>query len=332
MTRISTYAQAGVNRMLEETAVSRILSVINANSTSQSRVNDFFANGIEFGDHIFSLSTDGVGSKVLVAELLKKFDTIGIDCVAMNVNDLIATGSIPQGFVDYIAIREPDEEKLAEIIKGVVEGCNLAEIPLLGGETAILPDLLAPEGNIFDLSGTAFGIQLKENVIDGSKIQEGDVIIGIESSGIHSNGLTLARKLFEANEEDWLEKLLTPTRIYVKAIKKLLEKRIGIKGMAHITGGGFRNLFRLGSHHYALQPWSIPEIFSEIQKRGDVAPFEMFSTFNMGIGFVMIVDPSEETETVDLLNRYFPAYRIGVVKKGDKVTIGDLSLLPRRKH
>ncbi len=328
MTRISTYAQAGVNRMKEETAVSRILSVINTHSTT--KIGDFFASGIEFGAHVFSLATDGVGSKVLVAEILKKFDTVGIDCVAMNVNDLIATGSIPMGFVDYIAIREPDEEKLADIVKGVVEGCNYAQIPLLGGETAILPDLLASEGNVFDLSGTAFGVQLKEKVIDGSNIQENDIIIGIESSGIHSNGLTLARKLFEMHEREWLEKLLTPTRIYVKAIKELLSQEIGVHGMAHITGGGFRNLFRLGHFHYALKPWTIPEIFAEIQHRGDVAPFEMYSTFNMGIGFVVIVDPTAEQETLDILNSHFPAWKIGVVKKGNKVTIGDLSLFPRR--
>lgn len=331
MTRISSYAEAGVNRMAEEMAVSRILSVINKNSKSNSPIGDFFANGVEFGDHLFSMSTDGVGSKVLIAEQLQKFNTIGIDCVAMNVNDLIATGSIPMGFVDYIAIREPDEEKLAQIVEGVVEGCNQAEIPLLGGETATLPDLLVDRGNIFDLSGTAFGVQLKKKVINGKSIQEGDVIIGIESSGIHSNGLTLARKLFETTELKWLERLLTPTRIYVRAIKDLLCKDINIRGMAHITGGGFRNLLRLGKHHFSLEHWEIPEIFNEIQQRGDVAPFEMFSTFNMGIGFILVVDPKDEGLVLDLLNNHFNSWRIGVVKRGDKVTIGDLSLFPRRE-
>ncbi len=331
MKRISTYAEAGVDRTKEETAVYGIMGIIKQKSSFKGKFGDFFANGIEFGDYFLSLATDGVGSKVILAETLEKFDTIGIDCVAMNVNDLITIGSVPKGFVDYIAIREPDESKIKAIVSGVIEGCNISEIPLLGGETATMPELFADGKNYFDLSGTAFGIQDKTKIIDGSAIRHGDVIIGIQSSGIHSNGLTLARKLFEETEKNWLHELLTPTRIYVKPIMELLSNEIPIKGMAHITGGGFRNVLRMGEYHYSLDSWDVPPIFNEIQERGSVASFEMYSTFNMGIGFVVIVNPAFEETTLEILNRHYPSFRIGTIEKGNKVTIGDLTLLPNRR-
>ncbi len=160
MTKISTYAQAGVDRTQEEKAVSSIVKLLNQQPLGN--LSGFFANGVQFGNYFLTMSTDGVGSKVLVAELLQKFDTVGIDCVAMNVNDLITVGSIPQAFVDYIAIRKPDEKKIQSIVKGLLTGCAKAEIPLIGGETAILPDLLAGDDNHFDLAGTALEQLLTE--------------------------------------------------------------------------------------------------------------------------------------------------------------------------
>ncbi|MHA2252905.1 MAG: phosphoribosylformylglycinamidine cyclo-ligase [Candidatus Kariarchaeaceae archaeon] len=328
MKRYSTYEQAGVNRQLEEESVKTIIEMIEKKSEfgMGSIRKNLFAGAIPFGDFLFSMATDGVGSKVILSEELEQYDTIGIDCVAMNVNDLIAIGSIPAAFVDYIAIREPEELKIKELVKGIIDGCNQSNIPLIGGETAILPEVIAGPGNRFDLAGTALGIQHKDSIISGQNIKYGDVIIGIQSSGIHSNGLTLARKLFEADEIEWKKRLLIPTRIYVKCIKELLDLEYAVKGMAHITGGGFRNLLRLGKFHYQLESWPIPDLFMEMKERGKITDREMFETFNQGIGYTLIVSPDIQDDVLKSIHSNYEAQIIGKILEGDKVSIGPVIL------
>jgi len=328
MSKISTYAEAGVDRKLEEKSVNALLNTIKSNlkHTTESTADGLFAGGIDIGDNVLSLATDGVGSKILLAEELGIYNTVGIDCVAMNVNDLLASGSIPAAFVDYIAIREPDSEKVSAIVEGVVEGCNQSEIPLVGGETAILPELIQGPANHFDLAGTALGISSKSKPFLDKNIEERNVVLGIESSGVHSNGFTLARKFFNEHEIELKKMLLTPTRIYVNCIKECVANDVIFHGMAHITGGGLRNLLRLGNYHFQLENWEIPSIFKEIQQRGSIELKEMFTTFNMGIGYMLIISEDDVPKVKSIIERYYPVKRIGVVKNSDKplVTIGDL--------
>ncbi|MCY3412315.1 MAG: phosphoribosylformylglycinamidine cyclo-ligase [Candidatus Heimdallarchaeota archaeon] len=324
-----SYSEAGVDRELEEEAVKTILSMVRSTYKfgGDAMPEGHYAGSIPFLDYYLSLATDGVGTKILLALELNKLDTIGIDCVAMNVNDLIAVNSVPAAFVDYIAIKIPDKTIISEIMKGLTEGCIESEIPLIGGETAIVPELLSGEGNELDLSGTALGIQKKDKLITGTDISVGDIIIGIESSGVHSNGLTLARKL--AASDELKEKLLAPTRIYVKMIKDLLkndENFNAVHGMAHITGGGFTNLSRLGDFHYKLSLPDLPEIFIKLQQEGDLEDREMYRTFNCGIGFVLIVNPKYTKQILEKINDYFPAQIIGSVESGNAVTVNDLNI------
>ncbi len=323
-----TYSEAGVDREKEEEAVRTILALIKKTHifSSDKMPEGHFAGAIPFLDYYLSLATDGVGTKVLLAMELNKLDTIGIDCVAMNTNDLLATNSIPAAFVDYIAIREPDSKILTEIMKGLTEGCIQSEIPLIGGETAVLPELIAGNDNEFDVAGTALGIQKKDKIITGKNIAIGDIIIGIESSGIHSNGLTLARKVVA---DDWKEQLLTPTRIYVKAIKELLRDDdilINVHGMAHITGGGFTNIARLGKFKYDLEIPDLPDIFKHLQKNGNITDKEMYRTFNCGIGFVLIVSKEYADDIKNQLNKYYPTHTLGIVEEGVSVIVNDITL------
>ena len=262
-----SYAKAGVDRDAEEKSVSAILKIIKTTQKEMSIPEGHYAASVPFGENLISLATDGVGSKVILAQELGKYDTIGIDCVAMNVNDLLAIGSIPYAFVDYIAIRKPDEKLLSEIVKGLAEGCIQSEIPLVGGETAILPEIITSISNEqgFDVAGTALGVHKTNESITGEKISSGDTIIGVSSTGVHSNGFTLARKVMTDSESK--KELLIPTRIYVKLIKSLLDShRERIHGMAHITGGGFTNLLRIGKFHYSIEidKENIPPIFGNI--------------------------------------------------------------------
>lgn len=322
-----TYAEAGVDREKEELAVQTILSLIKKTHVfgGDEMPEGHYAGSIPFLDYYLSLATDGVGTKVLLAMEMGKLDTIGIDCVAMNTNDLLATNSIPAAFVDYIAIRDPDPIIIAEIMKGLVEGCIQSEIPLIGGETAVLPELIAGDEKEFDVAGTALGIQKKDRMITGENIKKGDVILGIESSGVHSNGLTLARKLI--NSEEMKEMLLTPTRIYVKAIKSLTENETtfsAIHGMAHITGGGFTNLSRLGVFSYEITLPKIPKIFKLLQINGQIESREMYRTFNCGIGYALVVDKDHSEDIKAKLEEFFPTHIIGVIGSGNSVTVNDI--------
>lgn len=274
--------------------------------------------------------TDGVGTKLDIAFALKKYDTVGIDCVAMCVNDILCHGAKPAFFLDYIACGKLDSDVAASLVKGVSEGCLQSGCALLGGETAEMPGFY-DEGK-YDIAGFAVGLAEKDKIISGDKIAEGDVIIGIASSGVHSNGFSLVRKLvkdygseltLKSGEKKTIgEILLEPTRIYVKPVLGLMEK-IEIHGMVHITGGGFyENVPRMFSSKGDLYPviekgtWEIPEIFDELVRLG-ASPERMYNTFNMGIGFMLAVSPSDCEKACKFLSgEGFKAGKIGYVASG----------------
>lgn len=268
--------------------------------------------------------TDGVGTKLDIAFKKKKYDTVGIDCVAMCVNDILCHGAKPLFFLDYIACGKLDADVAKDIVKGVADGCILSECSLIGGETAEMPGFYR-EGE-YDIAGFAVGIVDKDKIINGSEIISGDQLIGIASSGIHSNGYSLVRKLFKDLDmnfnggEVW-KNLLTPTKIYVKPILKLIEK-YNIKGMAHITGGGFiENIPRmfLKDDIQAVinkNSYEVPDIFKEMIKLG-AKEEEMYNTFNMGIGFVLCVKEEEKEDILkDLIKMGERAYNIGHITSG----------------
>jgi phosphoribosylformylglycinamidine cyclo-ligase len=258
------------------------------------------------GGKLLATHADGVGTKVILAQMMRRYDTVGIDCVAMNVNDIICTGAVPISFVDYIAANKNDQEIFKQIVRGLVKGAKKAEVPIVGGETAILPDLIAGKNFAFDLAGMVLGIINKQSVILGDMIVPGDIIIGVKSSGLHSNGYSLARKvlLSKYSLRDKIrglgrlgDALLEPTEIYVRPVLEAI-RDCDIHGLAHITGGSFTKLLRLKKAGYMLDNLpEPPEIFQLIEDQ-DVEKEEMYRTFNMGIGFCMIV-PEEEEETID---------------------------------
>ena len=268
--------------------------------------------------------TDGVGTKLDIACKKKKYDTVGIDCVAMCVNDILCHGAKPLFFLDYIACGKLEAEVAADLVKGVSEGCILSDCALVGGETAEMPGFYK-EGD-YDIAGFAVGIADKDEIIDGSKIEDGDALVGIAASGIHSNGFSLVRKLFtnldeEFNGEEVWKTLITPTKIYVKPVLKLMES-FEIKGMAHVTGGGFiENVPRMfnGRELTAVinkGSYPIPAIFDRMVELG-VDKDHMYNTFNMGIGFVLCVKKEDaESVTKALIEMGEKAYVIGHVTSG----------------
>ena len=284
--------------------------------------------------------TDGVGTKLKISFLMEKYDTVGIDCVAMCVNDVICCGAKPLFFLDYIACGKNVPEKIADIVKGVAEGCVQSDSALIGGETAEMPGFY-PEDE-YDLAGFSVGIVDKDKVIDNNSMKEGDVVLALPSSGVHSNGFSLVRKVFdidhitqeelrrprtELDGKSIGETLLTPTVIYVKPVLKLLEK-VTVKGISHITGGGF----------YENIPRSIPDgfgakiqmsdvrvlpIFKLIQKEGNVSTHDMFNTYNMGVGMSVVVAKEDEEEALQILRANgVDAYHLGeIIRSEDKVVL-----------
>lgn len=277
--------------------------------------------------------TDGVGTKLKIAFLLDKHDTIGIDCVAMCVNDIACSGAEPLFFLDYIACGKNDPSKIATIVKGVAKGCTEAGAALIGGETAEMPGFY-PEDE-YDLAGFSVGIVDKKNLITGKDVNEKDVLIGMASSGIHSNGYSLVRQVFrmqrdsldtyyEALGMSLGETLLTPTKIYVKALQDLKDNKIIIKACSHITGGGFyENIPRMlpeGMHGLIRKDsYDIPPIFQMLQKDGNISLEAMYNTFNMGIGMVIVVDAEQADRAVDIINKAGEkAYIIGEIREGTR--------------
>ncbi len=279
------------------------------------------------GGKLLATHTDGVGTKVLIANLMKKYDTVGIDCVAMNVNDIICTGATPISFVDYIAANKNDQKIFKKIVEGLVKGAKKAAVPIVGGETAIMPDLIAGKGFGFDFAGMVVGILSKKQMVLGNSIKSGDVIIGAKSTGLHSNGYSLARKILlsKYSLKDKIKgvgvlgnALLAPTEIYVKPVLEMLEK-CKINGLAHITGGAFTKLLRLKSIGYDLNHMPKPTpIFELIQKRG-VKIDEMYKTFNMGVGFCVVAPKNQAAKIKSIFRKHkISCQEIGKVvnKKG----------------
>ena len=316
-----TYAETGVDIEASEDATAALLDAFGSGLTTE------YAGLLDIGDRYLALATDGVGTKLLVAEAVGDFSTIGIDCIAMNVNDLVAAGVEPVAFVDYLAVEEPNDDLTAEIGIGLVEGLDAANLTLLGGETAVMPEVISG----FDLAGTCAGLAEKDDIID-EEPQAGDVLVGFASSGIHSNGLTLARKAvtrrheyddeFPHNTERTIgEELLHPTRIYTDLLEPMLEYEI--RGAAHITGGGWTNLHRMGTRRYVVDdPLPVQPIFEFIQTEGDISDEEMHRTFNMGTGFVVAMGPERAEEFVEKTGGRI----IGRVERGDEIEIRGLLL------
>ena len=277
--------------------------------------------------------TDGVGTKLKLAFLTDRHDSIGIDCVAMCVNDVACAGGEPLFFLDYIACGKNDPEKIATIVKGVADGCIQSGAALIGGETAEMPGFYPVDE--YDLAGFCVGVADKCDLIDGKDLKAGDALIGIASSGVHSNGFSLVRKVFDMTKEaldtyyDELgktlgEALLAPTKIYVKALKAVRDKNIKIKACSHITGGGFyenipRMLIEDTKAVVRKDSYEIPAIFKLIAKTGDIKEEMMYNTFNMGIGMVIAVDKSDISETLEALKSSGEvAYEIGYIDEGEK--------------
>ena len=277
--------------------------------------------------------TDGVGTKLRLAMLLNKHDTIGIDCVAMCVNDIICGGAAPLFFLDYIACGKNDPARIEEIVAGITEGCRQAECALVGGETAEHPGMMEPDD--YDLAGFSVGIVDEEKVIDGKKLAQGDVLIGLASTGVHSNGFSLLRKVLDVENADLTsprealggkslgEALLIPTRIYVKAVKALLKDGVDIHAVSHITGGGFyENVPRMMTDgltaRIRLDAFPRPSIFDLIQQAGGIPERDMYNTFNMGIGMILAVPAGQVQQALSVLAASGEqAYEIGSVIQGD---------------
>ena len=282
--------------------------------------------------------TDGVGTKLRIAQYMNKHDTIGIDCVAMCVNDVVCAGAKPLVFLDYIACGKNVPEKIAEIVKGVAEGCVRAGCSLVGGETAEHPGVM-PEDD-YDLAGFTVGAVDKSKILDNSGMQPGDVMIALPSSGVHSNGFSLVRKIFDldnhpevlANRYDELggatlgEALLAPTRIYVKPVLAVM-KEVTVKGVSHITGGGFyenipRSLKEGCCARIAKADVRTPALFDLLARVGGIPEHDMFNTFNMGVGMVLTVDAEEADKAIEILKAHGEdAYRLGVIAQGDGVEL-----------
>ena len=277
--------------------------------------------------------TDGCGTKVKLAFLLDKHDTIGIDCVAMCVNDVACAGGEPLFFLDYIACGKNYPEKIATIVSGVAEGCKQSGCALIGGETAEHPGLM-PEDE-YDLAGFTVGVVDKKDIITGENLKAGDVLIGMDSTGVHSNGFSLVRKIFKMDKETLNtyheelgktlgEALLAPTRIYVKALKNVKEAGVRVKACSHITGGGFyENVPRMlpeGKHAVIKKDsYEVPAIFKMMEREGNVEEHMMYNTYNMGIGMIVAVDPADVEKTMEAMRAAGDTpYVIGEIKDGEK--------------
>lgn len=327
----STYAKAGVDISRVKKAHKSIANLLK--ETFSSREGKFgkvlteighYAGLIDIGNNkALALHVDGVGTKVLIAQMLNKYDTVGIDCVAMCVNDIICMGAEPVALVDYLAVEEPNDEMINEITKGLVEGAKQSDTAIVGGETAVMKDVIVgKEKKGFDLAAMCVGVVDKDKIITGEKMKPGDVVIGLESSGIHSNGLTLVRKVLS---KDYYEELLKPTRIYVKPVLEII-KKCEVHGLANITGGAFSKLMRIGEKAgvgFLLDNMSEPqEIFKVIQREGNISDKEMYRTFNMGIGFCIVAPENETKKIVDICKKYkINAKEIGKIVKERNVKI-----------
>ena len=321
-----TYAESGVDIHQENRSIEAMKAVL------KSRRKGFgapmteighYAGLLDMGSFALAMTTDGVGSKVLIANAISKWDTVGIDCIAMNVNDLYAIGAEPIAFVDYLAVEKVDPERAAQIAVGLARGAEISNMTIVGGETASLPEIIRG----FDLAGTAIGIVDKDKVVTGEKIQVGDALVGVPSSGLHSNGYTLARRIIAESKYTYFdampggdksigEELLTPTRIYPEIVE--LVAKCDVHGLAHITGSGLLKLRRISNLGFEISEPLVPQpVFRFLQEQGGVDDEEMYRTFNMGMGFLIALDESEAKEACRIMG---PGSRIvgSIVKEGLK--------------
>ncbi|MCL1979104.1 MAG: phosphoribosylformylglycinamidine cyclo-ligase [Methanomassiliicoccaceae archaeon] len=330
-----TYSKAGVDIDEKSRAIGSLVDELKFKRKGMGqmvRVPGLFASLIDFGDLYLTMATDGVGTKLLIAKELGIWNTVGIDCIAMNVNDTICVNSEPISFVDYIAIDKPDDAITREIGIGLQKGAEMSNMEIVGGEIAVLPEMV----NGIDLSGTCLGFVEKGRAITGETCEEGDVIVSLRSSGLHSNGFTLARKVLESSNISLTDKikglagtvgeeLLTPTEIYVKQVLEITRDRT-VHGLVDITGGGLRNILRMrkGLRYVIDDPVAPAPIFGIIQELGDVEEKEMYQTFNMSMGFMIILPEADATEIV---KKYKNADIIGRVEKGNGVLFGPSNIL-----
>jgi phosphoribosylaminoimidazole synthetase len=320
------YAKAGVSQGDADAAVASLVSALAASPPARSRqvlASGHYANVVRLDERTgIALSTDGVGTKLVLAEELGRWDTVGIDCVAMNVNDVVCVGAEPLAMVDYLAVDRADPDVAGAIGVGLARGGELAGIEIVGGELAQLGELI----NGLDLAGACFGVVSLDALVTGASIEPGDPVIGLPSSGLHSNGYTLARSVLDGIplDDDRLgrplgEVLLEPTEIYVKPVVELLRSDLDVRGLAHITSGGLKNLLRLEAEvAYKIDdPLPVPPVFELIQERGEVSDEEMHEVFNMGCGFCVIVAAADETPAMKALQAHYPhARRIGHATEG----------------
>lgn len=328
-----TYAAAGVDIEAGAELVERIRAAVASTAGSVQVLGGLggFAGLVELPrmkKPVLVAAADGVGTKVLIAEAMGRYDTVGIDLVAMSVNDLITTGASPLFFLDYLATGKLEAEKAAALVEGIASGCRQAGCALIGGETAEMPDLY--RGGDFDLAGFAVGVVEKDAIIDGSRVAEGDSVIGLPASGVHSNGFSLVRKALAANSISYADEvadagggaigeiLLNPTSIYAGEVDALL-KACDVKAMAHITGGGLiDNVPRVVPEGLCAvidsSSWEVPPVFAALKRLGNVKRDEMYRTFNMGIGFVVFVDRGDEDKALAAATG---ARKIGTVEPGE---------------
>jgi len=346
-TRGTLYDDAGVVSVSERPGFKALIAQLRKTFELRSSFGrpqvDFglFASVVDIGQPVaLAISTDGIGTKAIVAQLVDRYDTVGIDCVAMNANDVICVGAEPIAMTDYIAVDVVNDRLLEEIGKGLLAGARLANITIPGGEISQISEIIKSErkGFGFDLVGTCVGVVERDAVVTGKAIVEGDVLLGLSSSGIHSNGLSLARQVLleraglqvdtyvDEFQQTLGEELLTPTSIYVLPVLQMLNERLPIKALVHVTSDGFLNLARVRSETGFVIDF-LPEphaIFSLIQQRGDVAPAEMFRVFNMGVGFCVVVSPEVANRVKEIAESHsFRAWKLGysVPDKRKRVTL-----------
>jgi len=326
----NAYRDAGVDIDLEVTAIKSLIKNLTYRRIGAGKMMGsvgHFAGLIEVGEMALALTTDGVGTKMLVADKMEDWSTVGIDCIAMNVNDLYVMNVEPVAFVDYIATDKLSIEKMSQIGIGLNEGARQANIDIVGGETASLRGLV----NGLDLAGTCLGMQKKEKIISGATIRPGDKIVGVPSTGVHSNGLSLARSVVEkyAGCDEKMksgrtlgQELLTPTRIYHESLK--VAASCTVNGMCHVTGGGLLNFKRLSEFGFRFDtPITPPEIFTWIQEAGDISVEEMYRTFNMGMGYAYVVPE----KSVDCIRKMVPGAKVvGSVVKEPGAFLGELEI------
>lgn len=334
-----TYSTSGVDTQRIDIGLSALLKSIGKTSLNRPRLgrelvpNGYYASVLDLGSTGLAVATDGVGTKIVVAEMMERYDTIGIDLIAMNVNDIICVGAEPVALLDYIAIEEPHLDLLAQLGKGLLKGANESGISIPAGEIAQVKDLIkgVKPGRGFDLVGTSVGVVDKKKIIVGQNVRPGDVMIGLKSSGLHSNGYTLARKVLLSGKRKITDKLpgskrsigeemLTPTRLYVKGVLELLKRKVNVKALNNITGDGLLNLCRIKKQvKFVVEslPKDMP-VFSAIKQIGKVADEEMYTVFNMGIGFVVTVAKKDFDKSLSILKNYkYEPFYLGHIAKAD---------------